>query len=193
MLCWNFLSYFVFLLSFSNIRFVSKNVAFYNIFYTYFYPLYLCGIKVFCSKNWAVFYIYLILFGVAVGVTVERFCVSGALCIWLKWTRDYLATANINSCGDIYKNSPLRNVCQYIFLTLCNILHSKNSKYMIYNIVYRDDVSLCMRAWKEILKKKKMKEKKCKIMSNNWKIYEILLYISSYHSWRIVVSNIYRP
>ena len=57
------------------------------------------------------------------------------------------------------KNSPLRNVRQYIFPLPCNTLHSKNSKYAIYDTDYRRDVSLCRRVCKEIMKKIAMKEK----------------------------------
>ena len=38
---------------------------------------------------------------------------------------------------------------------------------MIYDIDYRRDVSLCIRVWKEIIKKKMMRETK---MQNNEKI-----------------------
>ena len=55
--------------------------------------------------------------------------------------KDSLATTNKNS----KKNSSLRNVHQYIFPTLCNPLHSKNSKYAISDIDYRHDISCCMR------------------------------------------------
>ena len=40
----------------------------------------------------------------------------------------------IKFVGNSNKNSPLRNVHQYIFPTLCNSLHSKNSNYMICDI-----------------------------------------------------------
>ena len=52
--------------------------------------------------------------------------------IKLEGIKDSLATANKN----IDKNSSLRNVLQYIFPTLCNPLHSKNSKYKISDIDY---------------------------------------------------------
>ena len=48
-----------------------------------------------------------------------------------------------------------------MFLTLCNIcniLRSKKSKYTIYNIDYRRDVSLSIRICIEIIKKMKGKE-----------------------------------
>ena len=41
-------------------------------------------------------------------------------------------------------------------LTLGNTLQNKNPKYTICDIDYRRDVSLCMRAWKEIIIKNKM-------------------------------------
>ena len=62
--------------------------------------------------------------------------------------RDSLATADIvktKFVGNSNKNSPLRNIHQYIFSTLWNTLHSKNSKYAVCDIDYRRDVSLCMR------------------------------------------------
>ena len=55
--------------------------------------------------------------------------------------------------GNSNKDSPLRNVCQYIFLTSCNTLHSENSMCSIHNKDYRIDVPLC------IVKEKPMKEK----------------------------------
>ena len=57
------------------------------------------------------------------------------------------------------KNSRLRNVYQYIFPTVRNTLHNKNSKYTISNIDYRRDVFLRMRVGKEIIKEKKMRRK----------------------------------
>ena len=62
----------------------------------------------------------------------------------LKGIRDSLATADI-IFRNSNKTSPLRNVHQYIFPTLCNILHRKNSKYTIWDIDFRRDFSLCMR------------------------------------------------
>ena len=101
-------------------------------------------------RNWTVFYICLVWFGVAFCVTIlqvlcfwYRSCVSGALCVRC-WEYNLLGIA-------IKKTS--RNVCRFIFLTICNILHRKNSKYMIYNINYRCNVSFCMRVCKNIIKK----------------------------------------
>ena len=54
-------------------------------------------------------------------------------------------------------NSPLRNFHQYIFPTLCNTLHSKDSKHTICDIDYKRCVSLCMRVSKEIVRKKTMR------------------------------------
>ena len=57
----------------------------------------------------------------------------------------------------------LRNVHQYIFPTLSNTLHSKNSKYTVFDIDYRRDVH-------ESLKRDKKREnerKKCQIMKEN--------------------------
>ena len=45
-----------------------------------------------------------------------------------------------------------------MFPTLCNTLHSKNSKYTICDIDYKRDVSMCMEIWKQIIKKM-MREK----------------------------------
>ena len=81
----------------------------------------------------------------------QVFCVSGTACVRLKGSRNSLATVHI--IRNTNKSSPLRNVRQYIFPTLYNTLNSKNSKYAIYNIHYRRDVSLCMRLCKEIIKK----------------------------------------
>ena len=50
---------------------------FYKLFYTYFYCLCLCEVKASVQKNSAVFYICLIWFGVAFGVTVLKI-----LCFW---------------------------------------------------------------------------------------------------------------
>ena len=47
-------------------------ITFYRLFYTYFYYVYLCG-----TNAWTVFYIFLIWFRVAFGVTVLK-----ALCFW---------------------------------------------------------------------------------------------------------------
>ena len=43
---------------------------------------------------------------------------------------------------------------------LCDILHSKNSNYTIYNADYRRDAFLCMKIWKEIIKKEKDRKRK---------------------------------
>ena len=59
--------------------------------------------KIFCSKNWALFFFlfFLIFFdfvrGVVFDVTVLKFCVSGVLCMKLKNMRDSLATEDIIS------------------------------------------------------------------------------------------------
>ena len=60
--------------------------------------------KIFCSKNWALFFFFFIFFfffdfvrGVAFDVTVLKFCVSGVLCMKLKNMRDSLATEDIIS------------------------------------------------------------------------------------------------
>ena len=57
------------------------------------------------------------------------------------------------------KISPLRKVHQYIFSKQCNALHIKNPRHRISDIDYRHDVSLCMRGWKKMINKKKMREK----------------------------------
>ena len=60
------------------------------------------------------------------------------------------------------------------------------------HIDYRCAASLCNRVWKEIIKKT-MREKKIKITGKSQKIFfEILMSISSYHSWYIVVNNLDR-
>ena len=51
--------------------------------------------KIFSSKNWAVFYVSLICCGVAFGVTVLRFSVTGARCKKLQGITDFFAKADI--------------------------------------------------------------------------------------------------
>ena len=86
--------------------------------------------KIFCSKNSAVFYIFLIWLCVAFVITVLKI-----LCFWCsfykviqnKW---FISYSRYNLLGIAIKHSCLRNIHQYVLPTLCNILHSKNSKYM---------------------------------------------------------------
>ena len=59
--------------------------------------------KIFCSINWAAFYIFLIWFKVPLGVTILK-----VLCFWCSF---YKIIGNSN------KASPPRNVHQYIFFT----------------------------------------------------------------------------
>ena len=92
--------------------------------------------KIFGSKNWAVFYIYLAWFGMAFNVTVLNvLCFFCSLCK-VKENQGFFSYSIYNLLGVAIKN-PLRKVCQYIFPTLANALLSKNSEYKIYIIDYR--------------------------------------------------------
>ena len=87
----------------------------------------------------------------------------------------------------------LRNVDQYLFPTLCNALHSKKSKYLIYSIVTIGDVSFCMRLCRQIIKKMRETEIVNKPERLKEIPFEVLLWISSNHFERKVVNNIYKP
>ena len=63
------------------------------------------------------------------------------------------------------------------------------AKTHICDIDYRRDVSLCIAVWKEITEKESDEKK----MKDNKKEVKMLLCISSYYSWKIVINNIYRP
>ena len=61
------------------------------------------------------------------------------------------------------RNSPLRNVREYVFPTLCNILHLKTQS-IPFSIKIID--VMCMTVCKEIIQKGERK-RKCKITRNN--------------------------
>ena len=96
-----------------------------------------------------------------------------AFCVRLQGIRDSLATADaIYWVGTVW-----RNICQYIFPTLCN----KNSKFTIYNIDIRDDVSLCMRICKH--DKNDERGRKCEITKKNEKIFKLLWDNAMFYSY----------
>ena len=102
--------------------------------------------------------LYLIWFEVTFAATILKILYFWwSFCVRLQEIRDSFSTAD-KICWEKQQHSPLRNVCQYIFPILCNTLHIKNSKYMMYNMHYRY-VYLSKRVWKEITKKKIIKEK----------------------------------
>ena len=96
------------------------NTAFYKVFYMFFYRLRLCEGKAVAQKNWAVFYICLIWLGVAFGVTVLKVLSNLHSLCKLIGNEGSLTTADI-IC---WENSSyfLRNICEHIFLMLCNTL-----------------------------------------------------------------------
>ena len=67
---------------------------------------------------------------------------------------------NLYFCNNCEIKNKIQNTKHlYIFPALCNSLHRKNSKCTTWDIDYKRDISFCMRVWKEIIKKKAMREK----------------------------------
>ena len=79
----------------------------------------------------------------------QKFCVSDALRVRLWGIRDSSAIADI-ICWQNHSYF-LRNVCQYIFPTLCNTLYNYITKLNLEDI--RCGVSLCMGLCKQVTKK----------------------------------------
>ena len=131
------------------------NSGIYKLVFLYFYSLSLCKVK-----NGAIFYVCLIWFGVAFGDTVLK-----VLWFWCS-LRKIIGNQGLFGYNryNFVENSNhlLRNICQYIFPTLCNTLFSKNSKYRIYNIDNRGDIYLCIRMFKEMIKNDE-KNRTCEI------------------------------
>ena len=132
------------------------NTGFFKLVYMYFYYSYWFKAEVAVQRNWAVFYICLIWFGVACGFRV--------LMVWCFWCTFCKLIGNQGFF--LYR--------RYIFLgiattlekrlpiyipALCNTLYSKNAKYTIYNIDIRYDFSLWTRLYRQMIKKRWKRQK----------------------------------
>ena len=140
-------------------------ISFCKIFCRY-YHLCLCGTKYFVLETELYSTFFFIWFGLKIGVTVLKI-----LCFWCSFykiirNQEFFSYSRY-IIWNSNKNSPLRTVHQYIFPTQCNILHNEKSKYTIYDINYRRDISFCMSVLKETTKNKTLKEKKCKTTKKN--------------------------
>ena len=70
--------------------------------------------------------------------------------------KGFISYSRFNLLGIAIK-TVLQEMPTNTYLTLCNTLHSKLSKYVICDIHCKRDVSLCMRVWKKIIRKKTMR------------------------------------
>ena len=84
------------------------------------------------------------------------FYIKDVFSLFIFWV-DFVLKIEDNVCLLFYELK-LDTKQGIILPTLCDTLHSKNSKYTVYNIDYRLDVSLCIRVWKQIIKIQIMKK-----------------------------------
>ena len=100
------------------------DIAFYKLFYIYFYFLHMCGTKSFAQKTEPCLTCGLVWGGIrCYSIKVYKFLCS--LCKFIgNW--ESLVTAD-KICWEKQSSKKLPP-CQYIFPTLCNTLHSKISK-----------------------------------------------------------------
>ena len=110
------------------------------------------------KKKWTIFYICLIWFGVAFRVTVLKVLYFWRTLCKVVGNQGFFSYCR---CNLLRIATVLKNVCHYIFLTLCNTLYSKNTKYEIY-IDVKADISIPMRLFKQVIKTKQRKTENVK-------------------------------
>ena len=121
------------------------NTGFYKLVYTYFYCLCLCETKVAVQINRAVFYISLIWFWGAFGITVLKVsCFWCSLCKVIE-NEGLISYSRYNLLGI----ETSANIYSWHYM-IHYIAKTQERQYMIY---FSGDASLCMRICKQIIKK----------------------------------------
>ena len=116
------------------------NITFNKLFYKYFYCLYLCGKnKSFVLETESILHFFHLIWG-----GVWCYSIKGSVFLlrflWCCRELEIHQQQQIQLFGYSKESSSLRNVHQYIFLTICDTLRSKSSKHTICNIGYVDVV-----------------------------------------------------
>ena len=76
--------------------------------------------------------------GMAFVITVLKVLCFWCYLLWVIWNQGFFSYSKYNLLGKSIAR--LRNVCQYIFLTLCDTLYGKNSNIPNIIQIYRSDV-----------------------------------------------------